>query len=337
MVTGFSRHELIGTDFSEYFTEPEKAREGYKQVFSERKVIDYPLEIRHPDGHITPVLYNETIYRDSKGNIKGAFAVARDVTERKHSELEREHLVHELESKNTELDRFNYTVSHDLKSPLITIRGFLGYLEKDLQTNDTEHTRADIMRIAEAVGKMERLISTLLELSRSGKSVDTPVIITLAELAHEAAGLLDVSLKARGISLKIDENLPVVSGDRERLLQVMTNLLENAVKFMGDQKVPVVEVGVRTEAAGQVFFVRDNGMGIRKEDQPKIFGLFERLNPDIPGTGIGLATVRRIIEAHGGKIWVESEGPGKGTTFWFTIPRENKKKGAEIGGTDGTR
>jgi PAS domain S-box-containing protein len=330
MVTGLSRHELIGTDFSLYFTEPEKAREGYRQVFSEGKVIDYPLEIRHPDGHSTPVLYNATVYRDSKGNIRGAFAVARDVTERKHSEREREHLVHELESKNTELDRFNYTVSHDLKSPLITIRGFLGYLEKDFQTNDTEHTRADIMRIAEAVGKMERLISTLLELSRSGKSVDTPDQIPFTGLALEAAGLLDVSLKTRGISLTIDENLPVVSGDRERLLQVMTNLIENAVKFMGDQKEPVVQVGVRIETAGQAFFVRDNGLGIRKEDQPKIFGLFERLNPNIPGTGIGLATVKRIIEAHGGKIWVESEGAGKGTTFWFTLPGMTKTGTTEM-------
>jgi len=238
--------------------------------------------------------------------------------------------VHELESKNTELDRFNYTVSHDLKSPLITIRGFLGYLAKDFQTNDTEHTRADIMRIAEAVGKMERLISTLLELSRSGKSVDTPDQVPFTGVALEAAGLLDVSLKNRGITLKIDENLPVVSGDRERLLQVMTNLIENAVKFMGNQESPVVEVGVRTEAAGQVFFVRDNGMGITKEDQPKIFGLFERLNPDIPGTGIGLATVKRIIEAHGGKIWVESEGAGKGTTFWFTLPGMTKKGTTEV-------
>jgi light-regulated signal transduction histidine kinase (bacteriophytochrome) len=86
------------------------------------------------------------------------------------------------------------------------------------------------------------------------------------------------------------------------------------------QKSPVVEVGVQTGETGQVFFVRDKGMGIRTEDQPKIFGLFERLNPDIPGTGIGLATVKRIIEAHGGKICVESEGAGKGTTFWFILP-----------------
>lgn len=100
----------------------------------------------------------------------------------------------------------------------------------------------------------------------------------------------------------------------------MTNLLENAVKFMGDQEEPRVEVGVRTKEAGPVFFVRDNGIGIRNEDQPRIFRLFERLNPDSPGTGIGLATVKRIVEAERGKIWVESEGSGKGTTFWFTLP-----------------
>jgi len=244
----------------------------------------------------------------------------REIEVRKQAEEVREVLLKELEQKNIELDRFTYTVSHDLKSPLITIQGFLGYLGQDLQKNNPERVKGDLQRITAAVEKMDRLISTLLELSRSGKSVDIPEQIPFTGLAREAAGLLAISFENRGVILTVEENLPVVSGDRQRLLQVMTNLLENAVKFMGEQKEPRMDVGVRHEDAGPVFFVRDNGMGIKKEDQPKIFGLFERLNPDIPGTGIGLATVKRIIEAHGGKIWVESEGLGKGTTFWFTLP-----------------
>jgi len=121
----------------------------------------------------------------------------------------------------------------------------------------------------------------------------------------------------------------VVMGDRDRLIQVMTNLLDNAVKFMGSQECPVVTVGVVRGQDGPVLFVRDNGSGLKNEDHPRLFGLFERFNPEVPGTGIGLATVRRIIEAHGGRIWAESEGEGKGTTFYFTLPV------AEAAGTAG--
>jgi signal transduction histidine kinase len=137
---------------------------------------------------------------------------------------------------------------------------------------------------------------------------------------REAAGLLAISLNEHHVTPVIPDNLPEVSGDRVRLVQVMTNLLDNAVKFMGGQKEPRVEVGVRDDAGTPVFFVKDNGMGIAKENQSKAFVLFERFNPDVSGSGIGLPTVKRIIEAHGGRIWIESEGVGKGTTMCFTVP-----------------
>ncbi len=318
--TGLTRDALIGSDFSEYFTEPEKAREGYLRVLSEGKIVDYPLEIRHIDGNILPVLYNATVYRDGSGNTKGVFAAARDITERKRAEEQQETLIRELAQKNAELDRFTHTVSHDLKSPLITIRGFLGLLEEDIQNADPAQAQKDLNRISSAAEKMERLITTLLELSRSGRTVDAPVRIPFTDLAREAAGLLATSLNEHHVTLEITDNLPEISGDRQRMLQVMTNLIDNATKFMGEQKEPRVEVGVRDEGGNPVFFVRDNGMGIKKENQSKVFALFERFNPEVPGTGIGLATVKRIIEAHGGRIWVESEGEGKGTTVCFTVP-----------------
>jgi two-component system, LuxR family, sensor kinase FixL len=220
-------------------------------------------------------------------------------------------------------------VSHDLKSPLLSIQSFLVLLKRDLETGDTGRVAHDIMRISESAEKLEHLITTLLNLSRSGRSIDMPVPIPFTDLAREAAALPDATLQQRGIRLVIADNLPVVKGDRHRLLQVMTNLLDNAIKFMGDQKEPRVEVGVRTDRGTPVFFVRDNGMGIKNENLSKIFGLYERFNPEIPGTGIGLATVKRIIEAHGGKIRAESEGLGKGTTFTFTLPLDDddaKKK-----------
>jgi PAS domain S-box-containing protein len=327
-VTGYSRDTLIGTDFSDYFMEPERAHEGYLRVFSEGSVFDYPLEIRHRDGRTVSVLYNATVYRDPDGNVQGVFAAARDITERRLAEEVRERAIHDLAQKNAELDRFAYTVSHDLKSPIVGIRGFLSLLEDDLKAGDLRETENDIRRIAESTDKLEQLITTLLALSRSGRTVDVPVSIPFADLAREAAGMLEVPLQERGVRLVIPDALPDISGDRQRLLRVMTNLLDNAIKFMGDQQEPCIETGVRTDAGTTVFFVRDNGMGFKKENLQKVFGLYERFNPEIPGTGIGLATVKRIIEAHGGKIWVESEGGGKGTRICFTLP------GAGDGSTD---
>jgi PAS domain S-box-containing protein len=319
--TGLTRQDLIGTDFSEYFTEPKKAREGYLRVLSEGKVIDYPLEIRHRDGHVLPVLYNATLYRDGSGDVRGVFAAARDISERKRSEEQRENLIRELAQKNDELDRFTYTVSHDLKSPLTSIRGFIGLLEKDLRKGDLARVEHDVRRVSESAEKLERLITSLLTLSRSGRSVDTPAAIPFSDLSREAVQLLESTLQERGITVVIPDNLPVMYGDHQRLLSVMTNLVGNAAKFMGNQEHPRVELSVRDDPAAPVFCVQDNGMGIAKENLESVFMIFRRFNPEIPGTGIGLATVKRIIEAHGGKIWAESDGEGRGTTVCFTLPR----------------
>lgn len=318
--TGLSRADLIGTDFSEYFTDLKKARDGYNRVFSEGKVLDYPLEFSKRNGSVIPVLYNATVYHDSNGDIRGVFAAARDITERRQAEEIQERLISELARKNAELDRFTYTVSHDLKSPLLSIQGFLSLLEKDMKSGNSDRVQGDIRRITESTKKLERMITTLLALSRSGKSVDTPVKIPFKDIVLDAVRLLEATLRERGVTPVIPDTMSVISGDRQRLVQVMTNLLDNAVKFMGDQNEPRIEIGVQNDGGTTIFFVKDNGMGIRKDDLPKVFGLYERFNPDIPGTGIGLATVKRIIEAHGGKIWVESEGAGKGTTFRFTLP-----------------
>ncbi len=244
----------------------------------------------------------------------------RDITERKREEATRERLITELARKNAELDRFTYTVSHDLKSPLIAIRAFLSLLNDDISSGNTARAVTDLQHINGSTQKLEELINTLLTLSRSGRTVSTPLPVPLADVVKAAGDLLSGVIGSSGTVLSVDPNLPVVMGDRERLLQVMTNLLDNAVKFMGDQKSPEIRIGIQQGEHDTVFFVRDNGMGIRPDDLPRVFGLYERFYPDIPGTGIGLATVKRIIEAHGGTIWAESEGEGKGTTFFFTLP-----------------
>jgi PAS domain S-box-containing protein len=249
----------------------------------------------------------------------GALVFVLDVTGRKQSELQRESLINELEGKNAELERFTYTVSHDLKSPLITIRGFIGLLRDDAEKGDTVQMGRDINRISSATDKMQALLSDLLALSRIGRVTNPPERVNFGVLAEEARELLAGIIQEQGVLVTIAPALPDVVVDRTRIREVLTNLIENAIKFRGSRE-PRVEIGVVDTDGQPAFYVRDNGIGIEPECQSRIFGLFEKLDPKSGGTGIGLAIVRRIIEVHGGKIWVESAGPGQGSTFLFTLP-----------------
>ncbi len=231
----------------------------------------------------------------------------------------------ELEAKNAELERFTYTVSHDLKSPLITIRGFLGFIEQDTQSGNMNRLKGDIQRISDATDKMQRLLNELLEISRVGRVRNEPKLIPFEELALEAVELVQGRIMKRGIEVHIDSNMPTVFGDNQRLLEVLQNLVDNAAKFMGDQPDPRIEIGARSargenaERGEPVFYVKDNGIGIAPEHHERVFGLFNQLDPKIEGTGVGLTLVKRIVEFHGGRVWVESEA-GKGATFCFTLP-----------------
>jgi len=234
----------------------------------------------------------------------------------------RKELIAELESKNAELERFTYTVSHDLKSPLFTIRGFLGYLEQDSLAGNQERLKSDIQRISDATDKMQRLLNELLELSRIGRIKNESQPIQFGELAREVVELAQGRIMERSITVHIESDLPTVFGDRQRLIEVLQNLVDNAAKFMGDQKEPRIEIGQGGEDAERgmpVLYVRDNGIGIQPEHFERVFGLFNKLDPLADGTGIGLAIVKRIVEVHGGRIWVQSEA-GVGSTFYFTLP-----------------
>ena len=230
-----------------------------------------------------------------------------------------EQLMDELKAKNEELQNFTYTVSHDLKSPLVTISGFLGYLEQDVRKGDIERVNKDMLRINEAALKMQRLLNELLELSRIGRIMNPPEVVPFKEIVDEALSLVEGRLQARQVQVQVEADMPSVYGDRVRLTEVIQNLVDNASRFMGDQKDPMINIGVEIQNSGPVFFVRDNGMGIEPEYFERIFGLFNKLDANTEGTGIGLALVRRIVEVHGGRIWVESEGKGKGSTFCFTL------------------
>jgi signal transduction histidine kinase len=243
-------------------------------------------------------------------------------TELQSELLTRGKLIKELESKNTELERFTYTISHDLKSPLVTINGFLGYLKGDISSGNLDRVVTDIQRIQDAVDKMHLLLKELLELSRIGRIVNPPEKVLFEDLVRDALEIVHGQLEVRGVTVQVQPNLPAVRGDRQRLVEVLQNLIDNAVKYIGDQSAPRIEIGQHGEDAehGQlIFFVRDNGVGINPQYHERIFGLFNKLDANSEGTGVGLALVKRIIEVHGGRVWVESEA-GQGSTFYFTLP-----------------
>ncbi len=274
------------------------------------------------DGSRVWVSWTNKPILDAKGNVVEILSVGNDISERKLFEEEREHLITELESKNAELERFTYTVSHDLKSPLITIKSFLGFVEQDALQGKMDRLRGDLKRIGAAADKMADLLDELLELSRIGRLNNPPTTVDFNKLTADTLELLSGGILAKGTEIHVQPDMPPVYADKARLLQVVQNLIENALKFMGDQPNPTITVGAVEQARETRFFVKDNGVGIDPAYHEKIFGLFDKLDQSTPGYGTGLALVRRIIAVHGGHIWVESQGAGKGSTFFFTLPEQ---------------
>lgn len=273
--------------------------------------------------------------RAAARELEEAYAVLHDshteleaeVAQRKRVEGERETLIADLEAKNAELElrnaeleRFSYTVSHDLKAPLVTISGFVGLLRRDVAAGDVPSASRDVEQIDGAVARMARVLNDLLELGRVGRLVPPRETVDLSALAAEAVELVSGLIGERRVEVEIDPAMPHVRGDRVRLLEVFQNLIDNAVKFMGEQPLPRVEVRAVQRDGDVICSVEDNGIGIDPRHHDKIFGLFDRLHSDTEGTGIGLALVRRIVELHGGRIWVESSGEGHGSTFHFSLP-----------------
>jgi signal transduction histidine kinase len=226
----------------------------------------------------------------------------------------------ELTEKNAELERFTYMISHDLKSPVVTVKTFLGYLEQDLGRSDAARIGKDMLYIRTAADRMGRLLDELLEMSRVGRVANPMEHVTFRELVDEALGMVAGPIAERGVALLVGDEAVTLYGDRPRLVEIWQNLVENAVKFMGDQPSPRIEIGVEPRGRDTLFFVRDNGMGVDMRYNKKIFGLFEKLDAQAEGTGLGLALVKRIVELCQGTIWLESEGPGQGACFRFTLP-----------------
>ncbi|HKI54509.1 MAG TPA: ATP-binding protein [Anaerolineales bacterium] len=269
-------------------------------------------------GSIIILIAGNAVYRLSRNVYRSLAKAEQEIESRKAVEQQREKLIQQLTSKNQELDRFAIRVSHDLKTPLITLAGFLGYLGKDIKEGNTEKVEKDFAQINEAAKTMGKFVDELLDLSRVGRITNPPTNTAFDDIVQDALKAVDGPLKEQQIQVEIDAGFPTVHVDRSRIVQVMQNLLTNAIKFMGGQSNPVIKIGVENIESKHIFFVQDNGIGIAPEHHESIFELFSKLDSRTDGTGIGLGLVKRIIEVHNGKIWVESE-PEKGATFKFTL------------------
>ena len=295
--------------------------------------ISYNIEYRliRPNGEKRHVREMGDPALDHQGSLIRNFGILQDITEQKQTEkalreardeLEArvEERTVELEQRNVELEQFAYTVSHDLKTPLVTVNGYIGLLDKDLEAGDTESVAKDMQHIVSATNKMGKLLEDLLELSRVGRVVNEPLQFSLNHLSDEVIAIMQGLLTESGAEIKIAPDMPVVLADKNRIGEVMQNLLENAIKFCGEDNTPKISIDAEMQGKWVLCRVKDNGIGIDPRYHDKVFELFGRLDPKTNGTGVGLALVKRVIEVHDGEVWIEPEGIGKGTQINFTLP-----------------
>src|SRR5258707_1794273 len=312
--TGVERPSLIDTDFSDYFTEPDKARDGYQQIFAKGFVADSPLTIRH---NLRDVLYNASVYRDEKGKVLGAFASARDITAQRKQEVRIKTLNEELEQRIIELESFSYSVSHDLRAPLRGIDGFIAiFLTKYFENVDGEGQRL-LGNVRRNVNKMGSLIDELLTLSRIGMKDIQITTINMSELVQT---VLEELTEMKGKSSVAVTSLANGQGDIALIKQVLVNLISNAFKYSTKKEKPMIEIGCYNDDGEVQYYIKDNGVGFDMEYSNKLFGVFQRLHDpqEYQGTGVGLAIVKRIIIRHGGRVWAEGK-EGEGAAFYFTL------------------
>ena len=328
---GYETEEILGQSAEILYADSQEFERTGREVFN-RQVTNSGdlLEVffRRKSGEIFPCELSALKLSGDHGGPAGNIAIIRDITLRKQAEEDLKQRTRELEQRNEELQQFNYTVSHDLKTPLVTIVTFLDVLEEDLERKDASLIARDIDYIRTAAMSMALLLDDLQRLSRVSKLSGTSADMTFNDLTGEVLKLLAGPIALRGVTIEVDRQELQLRGDHLTLLQLWQNLLENAIKFMGEQSQPHIKIGVvREKDLEPVFYIQDNGIGIDARHVETIFGLFNKLSHNSEGSGIGLALAKRIVELHGGRIWVESAGIGLGSCFKFTlgqvVAREN--------------
>jgi len=328
--TGVQRQDLIGRDFSDYFTSPEQARVGYRQAFSEGFVRDYPLAIRHASGRTTDVLYNAAVYRDDAGAVRGVFAAARDVTERKrldqvlmNSTAELQKAKRAAELANLAKSDFLSSMSHELRSPLNAILGFAQLMDTGSPA-PTESQKESIGQILRAGWYLLELINEVLDLAQieSGRTSLSIEQVCLAEVISDCQSMIEPQAAKAGIAIAFAAIDPAwhVRADRMRVKQIFINLLSNAIKY--NRVGGAVEVSCAAAGPGRVRIgFQDSGMGLARGELAQLFQPFNRLGREggaQEGTGIGLVVSKRLVELMGGRIGAKSV-VGVGSLFWVEL------------------
>ncbi len=327
-LVGKSLDEIIGQTVYDMFSlaQARKFMDKNKELLDTRENQHLETKIELPDGKHIYVVMHKSIFLNPDGKPGGIIGVYFDISDRVRAETIILQQMEELERVNDELDRFTYSVSHDLRSPLVTVEGFLGLIRDDARSGNLEDLESNVKRTYSAIEKMHKLLEDLLRLSRLGKVTDPFEKVSMNDVVFEVLEHLHGLISRNGCTVHLDPDLPEVYADRTRIMVVLQNLLENAIKFKSDERPLRIRIGANATSEDPVFFVKDNGIGIDPDHQPSIFSLFSKLDSRTEGTGLGLTLVERIIRTHGGRIWVESDGEGKGTCFFFSLPARDPRE-----------
>jgi PAS domain S-box-containing protein len=336
---GYSAEEIVGQHVRRLYLKEDiergKLEEELRRAAAEGHVEEEGWRVRK-DGSRFWAEVVTTALRDSRGELVGFVKIDKDITSRRASEEQIQKLnveltkrVDELGSVNRELESFSYSVSHDLRAPLRHVDGFARILREEHSAKMTPETIRYLDRILTAATHMGQLIDDLLNLAKIGRLELRRERSQIAGLVKQAIAELPAEAKERNIEWWV-EPLPELNCDARLLKLIFANLLSNAVKFTRKQENALIEVGSRVTDGQPTIFVRDNGVGFDMQYADKLFGVFQRLHrqEDFEGTGIGLATVRRIVRRHGGEIWVESQ-VNSGSTFFFTLGPRLETPGEE--------
>ena len=315
-ITGLKKSDVAGKLASDVYT-PDEAPflDTYAEVVetgvSKRFEVEYA-----PLGLELAI----SVFRPAPEHFATVFT---DISERRRRQAA-------LKEKTREMERFTYAVSHDLKSPLITIEGFTGSMKRDLESGNHGRMKADLERVEGAAQHMRKLLDDLLDLSRAGRLEQDPREVPMGDLVDDVLGALNGPISEENAEVKVEPHMPAVEVDPARIKQVLQNLIENSLKFAASETRTRIEVGCRKEGKENIFFVKDNGQGIEADQESAIFEMFKQLEPGAGGTGMGLAVVKRIVESHGGRIWVDTTGKDDGACFCFTVSDGRRSPDPEV-------